>query len=86
MPPYPYQAQVKIVVACMALHNFIIEQRQMDEVLEQDEAAEVLINPKVETDNQPEPVNLDEIEMGSFRDHLRDLIGTTCSLQWICNC
>ena len=74
MPPYDYPNQVKIVVACMVLHNYIIEQRQMDEVLKNAEIANVIIGPDEDTDGNVEPTNLDEMEMGLFRDHIRGMI------------
>ena len=43
MPTYQYPTQVKIVVACVAIHNFIIKQHQMDDVLEQVEIDEAVV-------------------------------------------
>ena len=75
MPPYQYPTQVKIVVTCMAIHNFIIKQHQMDEVLEQVEIDEAVVELNEETDNEDDdPVTLDDNNMGAARDGIRDQI------------
>ena len=64
MPPFDFPTQVRIVIACMVLHNFIIEQRLTDEVLEEAEIDETVVEPEPETNDESEdPVNLDETDM-----------------------
>ena len=75
MPPYQYPTQVKIVVACIAIHNFIIKQHQMDEVLEQAEIDKVIVEPNEKVDDEDdEPMTLDESNMGVVCDGIRDQI------------
>ena len=73
MPPYSYKKQVKIVIACVALHNFIIEW-VVDEILEESVVDED-IAPEEDIDNDNvEPTILDKIGMGNYRNAIRDLI------------
>ena len=74
MPPYNYKKQVKIVIACMVLHNFIIEQRVVDEVLEESFVDEDIAPEEDIDNNNDEPTTLDEIRMGDYRNAIRDLI------------
>ena len=65
---------MKIVIACVALHNFIIEQRVVDGVLEESFVDEdIALEEDIDNDNV-EPTTLDEIGMGDYRNAIRDLI------------
>ena len=81
MPPYQHPTQVKIVVACMAIHNFIVEQHQMDEVLKQVGIDEAIVEPNEEADDNEDddPMTLDESDMGAVRDGIRDQIHLACN-------
>ena len=76
MSPYSYKKQVRIVIAYIALYNFIIEQRQVDEVLEEWEYFDVLVGDDdvEEGVENEEPTVLDEVEMGTYCDFVRDQI------------
>ena len=75
MPPFDFPTQVRIVIACMVLHNFIIEQRLTDEVLEEADIDETVVEPEPKTNDESEdPVNLDETDMAIIRDNIKDHI------------
>ena len=76
MPPYSYRKQVRIIIACMAIHNFIIEQRQLDKLLEESNVVEEMLvgNEEVALIDD-EPTFLELFHMGAFRDSIRDEIG-----------
>ena len=65
---------MKIVIACVALHNFIIEQRVVDEVLNESFVDEDIGPEEDIDDDNIEPTTLDEIGMGDYRDAICELI------------
>ena len=80
MPPFNFPTQVRIIIACMVLHKFIIEQRLMDEVLEEAEIDETVVEPEPETNDESEDlVNLDETDMAIIRDNIKDHIYMACT-------
>ena len=79
MPPYEFKTQVRIVVAAMAVHNFIIEQRMQDDFLSTYGNEEMQVgleddNVGIEAIDNDQETTLDEIEMGVVRDNIRDAI------------
>ena len=79
MAPYPYPTQVKIVVASMVIHNFIIEQRYGDEILEAFEDENCYVNnshtSNGDCENMEETPNTpDDTEMRIVRNRIRDQI------------
>ena len=69
MQLFDYPTQVRIVVACMTLHNFIVEQHLMDDVLEEVEIDKTVVEPEPETNDESEDlVTLDETDMGIIHD------------------
>lgn len=64
LPSYPIEKQAEIIVACMALHNFIRESGLPDDHFDnyEDEFPE-------ESDDD-EPIAVDEFDMGAFRDSI----------------
>ena len=62
MPPYTFLTQVKIVIATMAIHNFIVEQRLQDEVLDETQQMNTLNNNTNENEGE-EHGTADELEI-----------------------
>ena len=76
MSPYPCPSQVKIVVAVMALHNFIIEQGLDDEILQAFDDEGFCVNESgFHNEEQEEKTVIpDDNELGILRDRIRDEI------------
>ena len=66
------------MVAGMAIHNFIIEQRFGDEILETFEDEDCHMNNSDCVNMDETPNTLDDIEMGVVRDRIRDEIISSC--------
>ena len=75
MPPYTFLTQVKIVIATMAIHNFIVEQRLQYEVLDETQQMNTLNNNNNEIGGE-EQGTADELEMGIVRDNIRNQLVT----------
>ena len=79
MPPYQYPTQVKIVIAAMALHNFIIEEGLDDDILQAFDDENCCVN-QYGTDIEEEETNVfDDNEMTLLRDRIRDQINASRS-------
>ncbi|XXG85348.1 hypothetical protein AAC387_Pa11g0442 [Persea americana] len=76
-PRYPMQTQVKIVVACCVLHNFIRQWNLEDdlfriafnEMMEEDDVVDEE-DQDIEADNVGGPSNVDKQFMTGFREQL----------------
>ncbi|KAK1298553.1 hypothetical protein QJS10_CPB14g01405 [Acorus calamus] len=82
MPNYSYETQVKIVIATIAIHNFIIEQRISDEVLQ---FSQDTMNGQQSTndgDSNPGQENTNDLtmSMSAMRDSIRDQIAAAHGL------
>ena len=77
MAPFSYLKQVKIVIAAMTLHNFIVEQNMSDELLSQFSQEDLTTNNC--TDNEIVSMKAsgqDTSQMEEIRDCIRDSIAT----------
>ena len=74
MASYSYPTQVKIVVAAMAIHSFIIEQKFDDEILKTFEDEDCHVNNSDCENMDDTPNTFDDTEMGVIRNRIRDEI------------
>lgn len=76
MPTFPEEKQTRIIVACMALHNFIRESRIADrefDACDADENYNPMPPPPASTWPQDEPV-VEDVNMNVFRDQLANAL------------
>jgi hypothetical protein len=70
LPSYPITKQAKIIVACMALHNFVRENTNEDPDFNSD------VQDNATGGSQPTMIDAsapgDDIDMGAFRDAIAD--------------
>lgn len=79
MPPFSYKKQVKIVVAAIVVHNFIVDQGLQDEILFAFQDEEVQVNndqPTMHEDDEASVPN--DTLMRVIRDRIRDEIASSC--------
>ncbi|KAK1290524.1 hypothetical protein QJS10_CPB18g00717 [Acorus calamus] len=75
MPNYSCKTQVKIVIAAIAIHNFIIESHVSDEVLNQFDHDNIGQNSTNDDgDSYPEQANSDDFAMSTLHDSIKDQI------------
>ena len=72
MAPYPFSKQMQIVIAAMAIYNFIVEQK-LDSVFEDYERTTNNANETNANQNNVDAM-VNELEMGLMRDTVRDQI------------
>ena len=74
MPSFPVEKQKKIIIACIALHNFIRDSALSDELFQMcDEDEEYM--PEVDSSSSEEEVHnsgpsSDDVDMCAFRDFI----------------
>ena len=78
MPPFSYKKQVKIVVATLVVHNFIVDQGLQDEILFAFQDEEVQVNNDQPTMHEDDDAIPYETLMGVIHDHIRDEIASSC--------
>jgi hypothetical protein len=73
LPSYPMEKQIKIIIACMALHNFIRDSALDDELFPQCVANEDFV-PDVDeaTTSQPHVNGEEESDMNILHDTIAD--------------
>jgi hypothetical protein len=74
---YPMEKQTRIIIACMALYNFIRDSALSDELFDLCDQDEDYV-PEVEeaTTSQPEPNGPEGSNMNEFRDSIADALMT----------
>jgi hypothetical protein len=76
VPSYPLRKQTKIIVVCMALHNFIRENNLADEEFDKcdnDENYQPLLDEtRKERRNKDQQMEPDSVDMNAVRDTVAD--------------
>ena len=77
LPSYPMEKQTRIIIACMALHNFIRDSALSDELFDLSDQNEDYVPIVGEaSSSQPQSNGPEESDMNGFRDSIANALMT----------